>query len=80
MSDAFILVCGPLPAHIDGSVTASCSRCDAEVVVSPSGQKMIAQRGLKVLCMACFDADIPIFDEVMPPTPEQLAEIRAARS
>jgi hypothetical protein len=74
------LVCGdPAGASVPGSVIDRCSRCNALITISPSGQRMLDERHLKPLCIPCAQTTgeglLP--GRVQPPTPEQIAELAA---
>ena len=68
---------------IKGSITGHhCSQCEAEVMVSPSGQRMM--RGhpkMKILCAPCALTKLDEFDsvEAVPGALEELVEDAIAR-
>lgn len=75
MSD-YLVGGDPSGARVPGSVIERCSRCNALVVIAPSGQATRAERGLLVLCMACAIGEVSP-DNVQPLTGEQVAELIA---
>jgi hypothetical protein len=69
----------PDEPHVPGSVTARCVRCDAPVMISPSGRRLRAAHDLQPLCMPCVEADGkgPVRDRVQPLTIDQILELAA---
>jgi hypothetical protein len=81
------LICAPVldPARdrrAVGSIVESCAKCERQVWVAPTGQAMIAEKGLRVLCIPCgfiaYRADPE--RKIAPVSEEQKAEIRRALS
>jgi len=70
---------GPRGAPAIPGVIKRCVRCGHEVTVTPAGVRRAAQLDAEPLCMQCFRASPPRDDdELLPLTPEQAGEIRAA--
>lgn len=57
-----------------GSTFDFCERCGREVMVAPSGRRMIRERDLEIVCIPCAMADPEA--EFSPPEPEQIEEVR----
>lgn len=76
MSD-YLVGGDPSGARVPGSVIERCSRCNALVVIAPSGQATRAELGLLVLCVACAIAGDVSPENVQPLTGEQVAELIA---
>lgn len=68
---------------IKGSITGHhCSQCKAEVMVSPSGQRMMqGHPKMKILCAPCAMTKLSEFDsvEAVPGAVEELREDLTAR-
>jgi len=75
------LVCQPAdsPLTVAGSsFDRTCCKCMRQVMVAPSGQKMLeAAPGIKVLCLVCFNKIPENQKDVQPMRPEQEAEFMA---
>jgi len=72
--------------RVPGSVVDYCAACKTPVSVSPSSQKVLAGTpGSRVLCVDCAMASVRAAEdsgdsvEEIPPTPEQITEIKAWR-
>lgn len=56
-----ILGCMPTnlgAAHIPTATKDSCSECEQEVWVAPSGREIIAEKGALILCIKCLSEKI----------------------
>jgi hypothetical protein len=51
-----ILVCSPKSwgPGLPGSTTAMCSECGQDIVIAPSGQEMLRQTPMRVICLECM--------------------------
>lgn len=82
MEEPIYLVCLPVINNPDGkhlakgSIKTSCAKCNREVWIAPTGQKISAEKGAIVICIPCSMrmAKEESFQE-MSPTPEQKDEI-----
>lgn len=79
--DEAILVCA-LAEKIDRPLVPStgqgfCSECEREVVVAPSGQKILIDGNVRIMCDECGEYAMALDPEpvMLPPTVEQLFEI-----
>lgn len=62
---------------IVGSVTWSCEKCGAGVWIAPTGIAMVEAGDTMVYCIHCGLKSVEETDgDIMPPTPEQLEELR----
>lgn len=82
-----ILVCARWaddPQHIPGTVRSTCAECGEQVTVAPSGQQLIVECDLRIVCVTCaMEAMREAHDkgekvEVAPLRPEQIKEIAEA--
>lgn len=85
MSDT--LICAPVydfarDKRAQGSIVESCAECERQVWIAPSGQAMIAEKGLRVLCIPCGFEAIKADPEptIAPVSERQEAEIRRTLS
>lgn len=53
LSEASVLVAGEWPGAVLGSRRYKCEDCAGFVSLAPSGQEMLRERELRVLCMKC---------------------------
>jgi len=55
-SEGDILVCLPKSRgpRLPGSITATCSECGQNVLIAPSGQELLRQTPMKVICLECM--------------------------
>lgn len=62
-----------------GSRRSRCSACGSYVWVAPSSRRLIAERGLTIVCIQCAAerAQTNPPEEIKPPTAEQIAELIA---
>jgi hypothetical protein len=74
--DDYIICAGPEGNVIPGSAHARCVRCDAHVMIAPTGQQLRSRHGLRPLCIPCAAADGRGM-QLMPVTPAQIAELFA---
>lgn len=86
MSEPAILVCAlaDAPKAVPGSIfTHHCTVCERLVMVAPSGQRALAERGddLHIVCSPCFERRVKPGDIVRPAgTPKEIAdEVRHAQ-
>lgn len=82
-----ILVCAPWAddgQHIPGTVRNTCTECGQGVSIAPSGQQLLVECNLRVVCVTCaMEAMREAHDkgekvEVAPLRPEQTKEIAEA--
>ena len=72
------LVCAPAdaPYMIAGSTFGRfCSKCNARVMLSPSGAQMLTKRPIPLICFICFRARFPRM-AVRPWTEQQREELK----
>ena len=55
---------------IDGSVKGRCATCKQQVWISPSGVKIIADKGAEVICSRCF---VPYAEKASKDEPLEIA-------
>jgi len=73
------LICRPTSLqHVPASIVAYCSKCGVGVWIAPSGQRLIKEKGLKVICLDCFKQINPPMEEIADLNDDQLAEIEQA--
>ena len=55
-----------------------CSRCGVRVMIAPSGQKILREKQLEIVCMPCILPDLEKRDEftLVRPTGEQVLEAK----
>ena len=74
-----------------GSTVDWCSRCNAAVMIAPSGRKLVTERAAKIICLDCAPPGMvhgPTLEQVRemnetfrilgeePPTPDQYQDLR----
>jgi hypothetical protein len=70
------LVCSNVPT-LAGAVPAKCALCAADVTIAPSGQRMLRDKELTILCIPCAQQTIAADPrpEIAPVTFEQTREL-----
>lgn len=61
---------------VPGSVQGTCSQCGCPVFIAPSGQRLMSQHPMEVMCLVCFGSLKVSAEEVMDMLPEQEQEFR----
>jgi len=73
------LICPPTSLqHVPASIIGYCSRCGVAVWIAPSGQRLIKEKGLKVMCLDCFKTIKPPMEDIADLNDDQLAGIEQA--
>ena len=75
------LVCLPVAKAgilIPGQIVMECQECGQAIWVSPSGQKMLEEKKMSLLCLPCAKKRITSASEITSPTLEQLKEVEEA--
>ena len=83
--DKTYLLCCPANhdwARVEGTKTGYyCSRCNTEVMLAPSGQKIYARGGIHLLCSDCGAKETPAtLDIRMPHAREVILELETERA